>query len=112
LLHFENQQKIEEKEQEQLERQQPDKSQQPSISGILVSTPVLAENSMGNAHVFLATALVIFRDKNGVHHQCRAILDSGLSEACFKEICKLIAASMQEVFIANNWRQLFKSKVM
>ncbi|XP_022165436.1 uncharacterized protein LOC111030316 [Myzus persicae] len=75
LLHFERKEKIEEKELQQ--GQQPDKGQTPATSGILVSAPVPAEITMGNAHVFLATALVTVQDKFGGHRQCRAILDSG-----------------------------------
>lgn len=73
LLHFEKQREMEEKEQP--EKQQADKSH-PSTSGILVSSPVPADTDI-NAHVFLATALVVVRDKNGRHRQCRALLDSG-----------------------------------
>ncbi|XP_050064654.1 uncharacterized protein LOC114132631 [Aphis gossypii] len=64
-------------EKKELQGQQSDKGQIPSTSGILVSAPVPAETAMKNAHVFLATALITVRDKNGVRHQCRAILDSG-----------------------------------
>lgn len=75
LLHFEKKEKTEEKE--QLKGQQPDRGQIPSTSAILVSAPVPAEIARVNPHVFLATALVIVRDKNGRRRQCRAILDSG-----------------------------------
>ncbi|XP_050066248.1 uncharacterized protein LOC114132630 [Aphis gossypii] len=75
LLHFEKKERTEEKK--ELQGQQSDKGQIPSTSGILVSAPVPAETAMKNAHVFLATALITVRDKNGVRHQCRAILDSG-----------------------------------
>lgn len=74
-MHFEKKEKTEEKE--QLKEQQPDKGQTPSTSAILVSAPVPAEITRGNSHVFLATALVIVRDKNGRRRQCRVILDSG-----------------------------------
>ncbi|XP_008180911.1 uncharacterized protein LOC103308737 [Acyrthosiphon pisum] len=75
MLHFDRKERTEEKE--ELQGQQSDKGQIPSTSGILVSAPVPAEIAIRNAHVFLATALVTVRDKNGVRRQCRAILDSG-----------------------------------
>lgn len=75
LLHFVRKEKAEEKE--QLQRQQPDKEQTPSTSGILVSAPVPAKIATKSSHVFLATALVMVRDKNGGRRHCRAILDSG-----------------------------------
>lgn len=75
LLHFEKQQGAEEKEQP--DRHQTNKSQSSSTSGVLIAAPVPVGESKRSLHIFLATALVTVRDKNGKHHQCRAILDSG-----------------------------------
>jgi len=75
LLHFAKKEKTEETE--ELQKKQADKDQTPSTSGILVSAPIPIEIASKNSHVFLATALVMVRDKNGGRRQCRAILDSG-----------------------------------